>query len=130
MRAALVLTLSSFITLYSCSKSDKYEERWVETSQREEVIVFKHDAQPSLPMTNATGTEGSFFFQSRELPDYISRANESGIYFYVIEGDSLLLKTRQQRFYFKMAADKKSFRIGRFFVDPGGLSSELIFEKQ
>lgn len=130
MRAALILTLSSVVALFSCSKSDKYEERWVETSQREEVIVFKHDAQPSLPLTNATGTEGSFFFQARKPPEYVSRASESGIYFYAIEGDSLLLKTRQQRVYFKMAEDKKSFRIGRFFVDPGGLSSELIFEKQ
>ncbi|MRG48122.1 hypothetical protein GFS24_23585 [Chitinophaga sp. SYP-B3965] len=127
MRLALLLALTS---LMACSKSDQYEDRWIETSQRQEVIVFKHEEKSTLPGTTATGTEGSFYFQSRKLPDYVSRANESGIYYYTIEGDSLLLKTRQQKFYFKMAVDKKSFTIGRFFVDPGGLPQDLIFEKQ
>lgn len=114
----------------ACSKSDQYEDRWVETSQRQEVIVFKNEEKSTLPGSTDTGTEGSFYFQSRKLPEYVSRANESGIYYYAIEGDSLILKTRQQKFYFKMAADKKSFTIGRFFVDPGGLPQDLVFEKQ
>lgn len=130
MRVSLLLTMAGIIALSACSKSNKNEERWIETSQRQEVIVFKNAGTPSLPGSATTGTEGSFYFQSRELPDYVSRANESGIYFYTIQGDSLLLNTRQQRFYFKMAADRKSFSMGRFFVDPGGMSDSLVFTKE
>lgn len=129
MRVSLLLTLVGIIALSACSKSNKNEERWVEASQLQEVIVFK-GAIPSLTSSSISGTEGSFYFQSRKLPEYVSRANESGIYFYTIQGDSLLLNTRQEKFYFKMATDGKSFTIGRFFVDPGGMTENLIFTKQ
>lgn len=130
MRVSLLLTVAGIMALSACSKSKKNEERWIEASERQEVIVFKNASTPTLPNSSGSGTEGSFYFQSRKLPDYVSRANESGIYFYTIQGDSLLLNTRNQRFYFKMAADGKSFSIGRFFMNPGGVSDKLVFTKE
>jgi hypothetical protein len=130
MRVFLLLTLTGLLALAACSKSDITEERWLETSQGQEVIVFKHDTEPSLPGSTVDNTEGSFYFQTRKLPDNISRANESGIYFYTIKGDSLLLKTSQKNYYFKMAEDRKSFTIGLFFFPHDGLAQQLVFKKQ
>lgn len=128
MRTSLFLTTAGALLFAACSKSRSLEERWLEKSQRQEMIVFRDDT----PKTGYADTaqERSFYFQSRKLPPEVSRANESGVYFYTVKGDTLILKTRQEKFYFKMSADGRSFTIGRFFIDPGGLGDLLIFEKQ
>lgn len=127
MKATFFPILAGVTMLTACSKSQSLEDRWLEKSQRKEVIVFR-EAVPG------SGTdvveERSFYFQTRPLPPQVSRANESGVYFYSIEGDSLLLRTRQEKFYFHMSADGRTFTIGRFFTDPGGLGDILVFEKQ
>ncbi|MBO9150636.1 hypothetical protein ACFOTA_00330 [Chitinophaga sp. GCM10012297] len=112
--------------LCACSKSDSAgEERWLETSQRQEVIVFK-DGLPDKDLPE----EKSFYFQSRKLSPTSGQVNESGIYFYKLEGDSISLRSRDERYYFKMGNDSKSFIIGRFFHDVGGLPEKLEFERQ
>jgi hypothetical protein len=127
MKSLLFLTTASALLFAACNKSRSLEERWLEKSQRQEVIVFRDN----VPASGVDALEDrSFYFQSRTLPPEVSRANESGVYFYSISGDSLLLKTRQEKFYFRMSADGRSFTIGRFFVDPGGLGDLLTFEKQ
>ncbi|WP_123848838.1 hypothetical protein [Chitinophaga lutea] len=127
MRLTL-LYIPMALLLAACSKSQSLEERWLEKSQRKEVIVFRNGKPDSSDMY--MGEERSFYFQTRPLPPSSSRASESGIYFYSLAGDSLILKTRQEKFYFRMSADGRSFTIGRFFTDPGGLGDLVIFEKQ
>jgi hypothetical protein len=123
---SLSLAFAGLLALAACSKADsETEERWLETSQRQEVIVFNDH----LPDKNAVD-ERSFYFQTRKLPLNSGQVNESGIYFYRLEGDSLILRSRDQKYYFKMAGDGKSFIIGRFFHDPGGLPAKLEFERQ
>lgn len=128
MKTNLFLTMAGAILLAACNKSNSLEERWLEKTQRQEVIVFRDNTPGNGGIDNQE--EQSFYFQSRKLPPEVSRASESGIYFYTLAGDSLLLKTRQEKFYFRMSADKRTFTIGRFFVDPGGLGDLLVFEKQ
>ncbi|MGX5820472.1 hypothetical protein ACWKWU_19910 [Chitinophaga lutea] len=125
MRAFRFLALPCILLAASCSKSRTSDVRWLEKSQRQEVIVFKDDLPES-----AIDNDQQFFFQSRKLPDHVSRASESGLYYYRFDGDSIQLKTRGQKFYFKMSDDGKSFTIGRFFIDPGGMGDILTFEKQ
>ncbi len=127
MRLTL-LSIPAVLLLAACGKSQSLEERWLEKSQRKEVIVFRHGKPDSSDMY--LGEERSFYFQARPLPPSSSRANESGIYFYSVAGDSLILKTRQEKYYFHMSSDGRSFTIGRFFADPGGLGDLVTFEKQ
>ena len=126
MRPLSYLAFPVLFILAGCSKSADIEARWLETSQRREVIIF-NAGMPGESAAEQIPGEGNFFFQSRPLPSTANRASESGIYFYTIEGDSLLLKTRQEKFYFKMSQDKKTFTIGRFFYNPGGLPYLLVF---
>ncbi|WP_346319083.1 hypothetical protein [Chitinophaga sp. YIM B06452] len=123
---SLSLVFAGLLALAACSKSEsETEERWLETTQRQEVIVFNDQ----LPEKNAL-IERSFYLQTRKLPVSSGQVNESGIYFYRLEGDSLILRSRDQKYYFKMGNDGKSFIIGRFFHDPGGLPEKLEFERQ
>lgn len=123
----VMLLISAGITmLVACKKSQSLEERWLEQSQRREVIVFR-DGVPDPDLDQ--DKEKSFYFQGRQQSGG-QATQESGIYFYTVKGDSLLLRTRQQKFYFKMSGDGKWFRMGRFFTNPGGMDTLLIFEKQ
>ena len=97
----------------------------MEKSQRREVIVFRG----GLPDNSQDETvEKSFYFQGRK--SQAGQMGESGIYFYTVRGDSLVLKTRQAKFYFRLSDDGQWFKMGRFFSNPGGLDTLLIFEKQ
>lgn len=121
---SLFLAAAGLCVVTACSKSDSAgEERWLETSQRKEVIVFK-DGLPDKDLAE----EKSFYFQGRKTtPNQVS---ESGIYFYILKGDSISLRSRDEKYYFKMGGDGRSFIIGRFFTDPGGLPEKLEFERQ
>ena len=125
MRTSLSLLLIGLTAASACKKESQTDERWLESSQRKEVIVFK-DENPTV----ANGQERSFYFQARDLPPISSVVSPSGIYFYSLEKDSLLLKTSQQKVYFKMSDDGQSFTIGRFFPNYTGLQDLLIFERQ
>lgn len=122
------LFLAGLLALAACKKETSSDERWLEESQRKEVIVFR-DVTPTGGSAQ-NGQEHSFFFQCRDLPASSSLSSPSGVYFYTLEGDSLILKTSRQKVYFKMDADGRSFTIGRFFPNYTGLQDLLIFEKQ
>ncbi|RPD38870.1 hypothetical protein [Chitinophaga barathri] len=123
---SLSLIIAGPLVLTACSKPEsESEERWLETTQRQEVIVFT-DGLPNKDLAE----EKSFYFQTRKPPDNSGRVNESGIYFYTLKGDSLILRSRDKKCYFKMGDDSRSFIIGRFFTDPGGLPETLEFERQ
>lgn len=127
MRHPLLLILVLILSFTACKKSeDLPADRWVEKSQGQEVIVFR-DAQPNSALDNQ---EQSFYFQARVLPVTSGMRSPSGIYFYQIQGDSLILRTSGQKVYFKMNADGQSFTIGRFFDNYGNLPEKLIFERQ
>lgn len=124
MRLSLFL-LAVLAAAPSCKEESLPDERWLESTQRQEVIVFK-DVSP----LDARGGEQRFYFQSRKQPENSSLTSSSGFYYYSLEGDSLLLNNTRKKVFFRMDESGRSFTIGRFFPDPGGLPELLIFEKQ
>jgi hypothetical protein len=128
MRISLFLLLSSLMATMACKKESSDDERWLEESQRQETIIF-NDGTPTAQSID-DGHEHSFSFQCRPLPLSSSVASPSGIYFYTLEEDSLVLRNSQRKIYFKMSPDGKSFTIGRFFPNYTGLQDLLIFRKQ
>lgn len=128
MRISLFLLLFSLMATVACKKESSEDERWLEESQRKEAIIF-NDGTPKAEFVD-DGREHSFSFQCRPLPLSSSLGSPSGIYFYTLEEDSLILKNSQRKVYFKMSPDGRSFTIGRFFPNYTGLQDLLIFEKQ
>ncbi|WP_298713650.1 hypothetical protein [Chitinophaga sp.] len=129
MRKYVVLcSLLALAVLAACKKSNSDEgPRWLENTEKKETIIFKDHPPGSTDLP----ADNSFYFQFRQMPQDATYPVLSGLYFYRIEGDSILFRNNDQKFYFKMAADGKSFTIGRFFPANGTrLPEKLVFEKQ
>lgn len=136
MRKRVVLSLLALTALAACRKNSAEEVRWLETSEKKETIIFKDrvPAAENRPPGSGGGSpsgEGGLFFQFRNIPQDASYPNPSGLYFYELREDSILFRNNGEKYYFHMAADGKSFTIGRFFPANGTrLPEKLVFEKQ